>query len=116
MCLAALAKQRATTQQETRCERGERSGFLSLQACRSASAESSLRVSAKLQMYPLDGSCQLYAVQDEHSNQIGTGTRETCYRLLAIYAQPLQVKAEGEFTIEHLTKVFEEWLSSVSAD
>jgi hypothetical protein len=35
-------------------------------------------------VFPLDGSGRLYALYDESDEQICTGSRETCYRLLAL--------------------------------
>ena len=37
----------------------------------------------KPMVFPLDGSGNLYALFDESDLQICTGSRETCYRLLA---------------------------------
>jgi hypothetical protein len=38
----------------------------------------------KPMVFPLDGSGRLYALYDENDDQICTGSRETCYRLLAL--------------------------------
>jgi hypothetical protein len=38
----------------------------------------------KPMVFPLDGSGRLYALYDEQDEQICTGSRETCYRLLAL--------------------------------
>jgi hypothetical protein len=38
----------------------------------------------KPMVFPLDGSGRLYALYDENDEQICTGSRETCYRLLAL--------------------------------
>ena len=37
---------------------------------------------AEPMIFPLDGSGQIYALQDEKGNTIGTGTREVCEVLL----------------------------------
>ncbi len=39
---------------------------------------------AKPMILPLDGNGQIYALQDEKGNTIGTGTREVCEVLLYI--------------------------------
>jgi hypothetical protein len=38
----------------------------------------------KPMVFPLDGSGRLYALYDENDEQICTGSRETCHRLLAL--------------------------------
>lgn len=38
----------------------------------------------KPMVFPMDGSGRLYALYDENDDQICTGSRETCYRLLAL--------------------------------
>jgi hypothetical protein len=46
--------------------------------------ERRLRMGTKPMVFPLDGSGRLYALYDESDEQICTGSRETCYRLLAL--------------------------------
>jgi hypothetical protein len=46
--------------------------------------ERRLRMGTKPMVFPLDGSGRLYALYDENDEQICTGSRETCYRLLAL--------------------------------
>jgi hypothetical protein len=43
---------------------------------------------AKPMILPLDGNGQIYALQDEKGNTIGTGTREVCEVLLYIITKP----------------------------
>lgn len=38
----------------------------------------------KPMVFPLDGSGRFYALYDENDDQICTGSRETCYRLLEL--------------------------------
>ena len=38
----------------------------------------------KPMVFPMDGSGRLYALHDENDDQICTGSRETCYRLLEL--------------------------------
>lgn len=42
---------------------------------------------------PLDQSGQIYAIQDEKGNTIGTGTREVCEVLLYIITKPASPSA-----------------------
>jgi hypothetical protein len=44
---------------------------------------------------PLDTSGQIYALQDEKGNTIGTGTREVCEVLLYIITKPASPSAGG---------------------
>jgi hypothetical protein len=43
---------------------------------------------AKPMILPLDANGQIYALQDEKGNTIGTGTREVCEVLLYIITKP----------------------------
>jgi hypothetical protein len=43
---------------------------------------------AKPMIFPLDSNGQIYALQDEKGNTIGTGTREVCEVLLYIITKP----------------------------
>jgi hypothetical protein len=43
---------------------------------------------AKPMIFPLDANGQIYALQDEKGNTIGTGTREVCEVLLYIITKP----------------------------
>lgn len=45
-------------------------------------------MSAKPLIFPLDKNGQIYALQDEKGNTIGTGTREVCEVLLYIITKP----------------------------
>jgi hypothetical protein len=45
-------------------------------------------MSAKPTIFPLDENEQIYALQDEKGNTIGTGTREVCEVLLFIITKP----------------------------
>lgn len=50
----------------------------------------------KPMVFPLDYSGRLYALHDENDNQICTGSRETCYRLLALMMRAKKPVAEEE--------------------
>jgi hypothetical protein len=50
----------------------------------------------KPMVFPLDGSGRLYALYDENDDQICTGSRETCYRLLALMMRVKKPVAEGD--------------------
>ena len=45
-------------------------------------------MSAKPLIFPLDQNGEIYALQDEKGNTIGTGTREVCEVLLYIITKP----------------------------
>lgn len=45
-------------------------------------------MSAQPTIFPLDKSGEIYALQDEKGNTIGTGTREVCEVLLYIITKP----------------------------
>ena len=44
---------------------------------------------------PLDANGQIYALQDEKGNTIGTGTREVCEVLLYIITKPASQSISG---------------------
>jgi hypothetical protein len=44
---------------------------------------------------PLDADGEIYAMQDEHGNIIGTGTREVCEILLYIISKPALASVSG---------------------
>ena len=50
---------------------------------------------AKPMILPLDGNGQIYALQDEKGNTIGTGTREVCEVLLYIITKPASPSISG---------------------
>lgn len=50
----------------------------------------------KPMVFPLDGSGRLYALYDENDDQICTGSRETCYRLLALMMRVKKPVNAGE--------------------
>ena len=43
----------------------------------------------KPMVFPMDASGDLYAIHDEHDNQVCAGSREACYRLLEVIAKPI---------------------------
>jgi hypothetical protein len=51
---------------------------------------------AKPMILPLDGNGQIYALQDEKGNTIGTGTREVCEVLLYIITKPASPSISGK--------------------
>lgn len=51
---------------------------------------------AKPMILPLDGNGQIYALQDEKGNMIGTGTREVCEVLLYIITKPSSASISGK--------------------
>ena len=46
-------------------------------------------------IFPLDVNGQIYALQDEKGNTIGTGTREVCEVLLYIITKPASPSVSG---------------------
>jgi hypothetical protein len=50
---------------------------------------------AEPKIYPLDDNGQIYALQDEKGNTIGTGTREVCEVLLYIITKPAMQSVSG---------------------
>ena len=50
---------------------------------------------AKPMIFPLDSNGQIYALQDEKGNTIGTGTREVCEVLLYIITKPASASISG---------------------
>jgi hypothetical protein len=50
---------------------------------------------AKPMILPLDVNGQIYALQDEKGNTIGTGTREVCEVLLYIITKPASPSISG---------------------
>lgn len=46
-------------------------------------------------IFPLDAGGQIYAIQDEKGNTIGTGTREVCEVLLYIITKPASQSISG---------------------
>ena len=54
---------------------------------------------AKPMILPLDGNGQIYALQDEKGNTIGTGTREVCEVLLYIITKPASPSISGRVNV-----------------
>ena len=54
---------------------------------------------AKPMILPLDGNGQIYALQDEKGNTIGTGTREVCEVLLYIITKPASPSISGNVNV-----------------
>ena len=54
---------------------------------------------AKPMILPLDGNGQIYALQDESGNTIGTGTREVCEVLLYIITKPASQSISGRVNV-----------------
>jgi hypothetical protein len=50
---------------------------------------------AEPMILPLDANGQIYALQDEKGNTIGTGTREVCEVLLYIITKPASPSISG---------------------
>ncbi|MCA1577797.1 MAG: hypothetical protein LC794_10615 [Acidobacteria bacterium] len=50
---------------------------------------------SKPTILPLDSNGQIYAIQDEKGNTIGTGTREVCEVLLYIITKPASPSISG---------------------
>ena len=48
---------------------------------------------------PLDNNGQIYALQDEKGNTIGTGTREVCEVLLYIITKPASPSISGKINV-----------------
>jgi len=49
----------------------------------------------KPMILPLDSAGNIYALQDEKGNTIGTGTREVCEVLMYIITKPLSPSVSG---------------------
>ena len=54
---------------------------------------------AKPNIFPLDANGQIYALQDEKGNTIGTGTREVCEVLLYIITKPASQSISGRINV-----------------
>jgi hypothetical protein len=54
---------------------------------------------AKPMILPLDPNGQIYALQDEKGNTIGTGTREVCEVLLYIITKPASPSISGSLNV-----------------
>lgn len=54
---------------------------------------------AKPMILPLDANGQIYALQDEKGNTIGTGTREVCEVLLYIITKPASASISGRTNV-----------------
>jgi len=54
---------------------------------------------AKPTIFPLDANGQIYAIQDEKGNTIGTGTREVCEVLLYIITKPASQSISGRINM-----------------
>jgi hypothetical protein len=50
-------------------------------------------------IFPLDANGQIYALQDEKGNTIGTGTREVCEVLLYIITKPASPSISGKIKV-----------------
>jgi hypothetical protein len=50
-------------------------------------------------IFPLDTNGQIYALQDEKGNTIGTGTREVCEVLLYIITKPASPSISGRVNV-----------------
>jgi hypothetical protein len=61
----------------------------------------------KKRIRPLDADGEIYAIQDEKGNVIGTGTREVCEILLYIISKPASAIISGRINapIEHRSNV-----------
>ena len=56
-------------------------------------------MSAQPMILPLGGNGQIYALQDEKGNTIGTGTREVCEVLLYIITKPASPSISGKINV-----------------
>lgn len=54
---------------------------------------------AEPMILPLDSAGQIYALQDEKGNTIGTGTREVCEVLLYIITKPASPSISGRVNV-----------------
>lgn len=54
---------------------------------------------AKPSIFPLDTNGEIYALQDEKGNTIGTGTREVCEVLLYIITKPVSQSISGRVNV-----------------
>jgi hypothetical protein len=68
----------------------------------------------KPMVFPMDGSGRLYALHDENDDQICTGSRETCYRLLALMLRVKKPASAGEPQMHGAADVPEQALQAVA--
>ena len=54
---------------------------------------------AEPMIFPLDGNGQIYALQDEKGNAIGTGTREVCEVLLYMITKLASSNVSGRVNV-----------------
>ena len=54
---------------------------------------------AEPMIFPLDVNGQIYALQDEKGNTIGTGTREVCEVLLYMITKPASPASLGRVSV-----------------
>ena len=54
---------------------------------------------------PLDADGNIYAIQDEKGNVIGTGTREVCEILLYLISKPVSASGRINTPIQHRSNV-----------
>jgi hypothetical protein len=61
----------------------------------------------KTMILPLDTDGEIFAMQDEHGNIIGTGTREVCELLLYIVTKPASTSVSGRINapVQHRANV-----------
>jgi hypothetical protein len=59
----------------------------------------------KPMVFPLDADGRVYALHDESDEQICTGSRETCYRLLEIMLEVKRRADESEMKIAKATEL-----------
>jgi hypothetical protein len=64
-------------------------------------------MSREKMILPLDAHGEIYSIQDEKGNVIGTGTREVCEILLYIIGKPASATISGRINapIEHRPNV-----------
>ena len=58
----------------------------------------------KPMVFPLDADGRVYALHNEADEQLCTGSRETCYRLLELMLEVKRRAADVEPEINHLTE------------
>jgi hypothetical protein len=69
----------------------------------------------KPMVFPLDADGRVYALHDENDEQICTGSRETCYRLLELMLQVKKRADESQLAAADSIKSVEQPYKAASA-
>ena len=69
----------------------------------------------KPMVFPLDADGRVYALHNESDEQLCTGSRETCYRLLELMLEVKRRAAESQMNATELIKSAEQTPKAASA-